>query len=77
MTIIRAASYRFDKAMQLARKLELMLGTPRKGSDWLGEYRKWLDVNGIPVESDGYPSTEAHNDHNINLFVRQKRGIAA
>lgn len=62
---------RFDRALQLERKLNLMLGTHVRG-DWLSAYRDWLDANAIPAEDDGYPSTQAYDDHNINLFVRQQ-----
>lgn len=64
--------YRYQKACQLERKLGLMLGThPKK--DWLMEYRKWLDANDVEAETDGYPSTQAHDDHNIRLFVASVR----
>lgn len=61
---------RFDRALRLERKLQLMLGS---GKDWLMVYRQWLDENGIPAEEDGYPTTQAHDDHNINLFVKRQR----
>jgi hypothetical protein len=60
----------WDRSIQLERKLQLMLGSK---NDVLMEYREWLDINGVPAETDGWPSTEAYQDHNINLFVRQKR----
>jgi hypothetical protein len=66
-------SYQFDRAVQLERKLSLFLGSAPKGSGWLSEYRKWLEANDVPAEEDGWPSTQAYDDHHINLFVSQTR----
>lgn len=37
--------------------------------DWLSEYREWLDENGIPSETDGWPSEQAYNETNIGNFI--------
>lgn len=62
--------YEMQRATQLERKLQLHLGSK---VDWLSKYRTWLDENAIPAEEHGWPSPQAYDDHNINLFVRRQR----
>jgi hypothetical protein len=71
---------RLDQSSQLERKLQLMLGSRRPSDltpDWLTPYLQWLRENGTESEVNGYPSPEAYQDHNINLFVRQQRARRA
>lgn len=38
--------------------------------DWLGEYRKWLDANGIPAEVNGWASRQAFDEKNVSAFIK-------
>lgn len=51
--------------------LGLYIGLKCGGSlltDWLGEYRKWLDKQGIPAEVNGWASRQAFDGKNVSAF---------
>lgn len=65
--------YQFNRAYGLRIKLELELNSK---TDVLGDYRKWLDDNGINSETDGFPSEEAYirvDDYIKELLDKNKK----
>lgn len=60
--------YQFNKADRLRLRLIKELNGK---SDVLGDFRKWLDRNGIKAEnSDGFPSEEAYL--NVDIYIKEK-----
>lgn len=37
--------------------------------DWLMQYRRWLDANEIPAETNGWASKEAFAKENVDAFI--------
>ena len=59
--------YQFNRAERLRLRLIKELKT---NSDVLGNFRKWLDKNGIPAENnDGFPSEEAYL--NVDNYIKE------
>jgi len=62
-------SKKLDRAEALEARLLEETGTRNRAVDILGEYRLWLDTNGIPADADGWPSEEAYAEGNIRAFM--------
>jgi hypothetical protein len=59
------------KAERLLRQFRDALGVAPLNSDWLAEYRKYLDGKLIRAEVDGWPSPEAFSQFNARKFIRE------
>lgn len=58
--------YQFDRADRLRLRLINELKT---NDDVLGNFRKWLEINGINPETDGFPSEEAYL--NVDNYIKE------
>jgi hypothetical protein len=71
--IAYSGSPEMQRAERLERRFKQELGDAPKHSDWLCEFRKWLDRNGIPAENpDGWMTNAAYDnaDHFIKFWKR-------
>lgn len=59
------------KSDRLYKQLREALGPSGLRSDWLCEYRKYLESHAIRAELHGWPSPEAFSQINIRNFIRQ------
>jgi hypothetical protein len=39
-------------------------------NDWLMQYRKWLDAEGILAEVNGWASRQAFDEKNVSAFIK-------